>query len=361
MRVLHIITSLRTGGAERLLTDSIPIYQQKGINIDVVILKNEHTPFRAQLERNLVNTEISFLTSGSVYNPLLIFKLIPIMKKYDIIHAHLFPVLYWVVFAKLLGRIKTSIVYTEHSTNNKRRGNPFLKYIERFVYSKLTFIGCISKGTKNELLKHLSKQSNIEVINNGIDLSKFQNVKIETPYSFFNEKDKILIQVSSLRPQKDQRTLITSLNYLPKNVKLLLVGDGPLKEDLILYSQSQNLSDRVFFLGNRTDISELLYLSDIVILSSNYEGFGLVVVEGMASHKPVIASNVPGVSEIVQNYGLLFEKGDAQDLAEKIELLINDPKCYELVAEKCSLRAHDFSIEKMVDSYIHVYEEIQKK
>ncbi|REC49606.1 glycosyltransferase [Chryseobacterium pennipullorum] len=361
MKVLHVITSLKTGGAERLVTDSIPLYQAKGIDTDVVILQDEKTSFRNELEKK-TSGKLVFLTKGSVYNPLLIFRLIPLLKQYDVVHAHLFPVLYWVVLAKWLGRSDTPIIYTEHSTNNGRRNNPFLKYIERFIYSKLSAIGCISKGTKDELLNHLNKDLNVRKINNGIDLLRFKNVSAmdREQYIDFEKDAKILIQVSSFREQKDQKTLITALINLPYPIKLLLVGDGPLKNELIDYTQKLKLENRVIFLGNREDIPELLKISDIVILSSKVEGFGLAIVEGMAAGKPVIASNIIGVSEIVDNYGLLFEQGNVKDLSDKIMLLYNSDTYYNEIKDRCIIRASDFSIEKMVDSYIEIYRNYEK-
>lgn len=361
MKVLHVITSLKTGGAERLVTDSIPLYQAKGIDTDVVILQDEKTSFRTLLEKKTAG-KLIFLTRGSVYNPLLIFRLIPLLKQYDLVHAHLFPVLYWVVLAKCLGRIDIPIIYTEHSTNNGRRNNPFFKYIERFIYTKLSLIGCISKGTKDELLNHLNKNLNVRHINNGIDLSRFVDTLAvdKGKYFQFESEAKILIQVSSFREQKDQKTLITALADLPFYIKLLLVGDGPLKNELIEYTKTLKLEDRVIFLGNREDVPELLNASDIVILSSKTEGFGLAIVEGMAAGKPVIASNIIGVSEIVENYGLLFEQGNAKDLSDKIKLLCNSDSYYNEIKNKCIIRARDFSIEKMVDNYIDIYRHYEK-
>ena len=101
MKVLQIINGLSTGGAEKLLVDSASFYVKKGLSMDVLSLSRKRTPFWEELEKNL-NSEIFGLTDKSIYNPILIFKLIPYLKQYDIIHLHLFPTLYWVVLAKYL-------------------------------------------------------------------------------------------------------------------------------------------------------------------------------------------------------------------------------------------------------------------
>ena len=359
MKVLQIITSLSTGGAERLIVDSVPIYQRKGYDVDVLVLKDEDSTFRSQLEKES-NGKITFLSKKSIYSPFLIFKIGIFMKGYDIIHVHLFPALYWAVFAKMLYFIDTPMVYTEHSTDNKRRHSKVFKAIDRFIYRRLGFIGCISGATLDNLAKHLGSHKRMDVINNGIDILRFTNkpFEVNSDQSIGNQSDndKILIQVSSFREQKDHETLINSLLFLPKFVKLLLVGEGPLKERRVEQVKKLNLGERVNFLGLRSDISNLLNASDIVVLSSKNEGFGLAIVEGMACKKPVLASNIKGLNEIVAGYGILFEGGNAEDLATHILKLINDKNYYNMIAERCYRRAKDFSIETMVDKYILVYE-----
>ncbi len=358
MKVLQVITSLRTGGAEKLILDSVPIYQKKGINTDVLILSDENTVFRNKLEKD-TNGNVFSLTKGSVYNPLLIFKIIPYLKQYDIIHAHLFPTLYWVVLAKCATLFsKTKIFYTEHSTDNRRRSHFFLSKIDKFIYSKLSFVGCISQGVFDNLNTYLSKFNRIKVIYNGIDLSTFKKQNRSLRNHFFANTDNIIIQVSSFRHQKDHETLINALKLLPSEFKLLLVGDGPLRGKREQQVQDLELTQRVLFLGIRNDIPELLNSSDVVVLSSHNEGFGLVIVEGMAANKPVIASDVSGIKEIVENFGLLFDKGNAEDLANKIMSLYKDENYYQKIQKACFLRANDFDINNMVDLYIYEYKKV---
>ncbi|MFU1858151.1 glycosyltransferase [Sphingobacterium sp. NGMCC 1.201703] len=357
MKVLQIITSLETGGAEKLILESVPIYENMGLDVDVLVLKDSKTAFRDQLSQKISGNVIA-LTKKSVYNPLLILKLAKYLKKYNVIHAHLFPVLYWVVFAKIISFSSRPIVFTEHSTNNRRRNYGILKNIEKFVYSKLAFIGCISTGTFDSLTSFVDVKHKTEIINNGIDVEKFKNRGILAKSDFFQQDDFILIQVSSFRPQKDQETLINALLKLPPHVKLLLVGDGPLKKSREEQVLKLNLTSRVKFLGNRFDIPDLLNISDVVILSSIYEGFGLAIVEGMAAGKPVIASDVDGLREIVQNYGLLFEKGNSNQLCEQISRLLGNSEYYLEIAFRCSRRAEDFSIQNMVDKYLKIYKKL---
>ena len=109
-----------------------------------------------------------------------------------------------------------------------------------------------------------------------------------------------IFMVAGFRYQKDQPTAINSLKFLPKNYHLFLVGDGPECNKCQQLVNEQNLSERVHFLGKRSDVASLLKSADICVISSHWEGFGLAAVEGMAAGKPVVASNIPGVAEVVR-------------------------------------------------------------
>jgi glycosyltransferase involved in cell wall biosynthesis len=114
----------------------------------------------------------------------------------------------------------------------------------------------------------------------------------------------------------------------------------------------------VFFLGIRTDVPQLLKGSDIVVLSSKYEGLSLSSIEGMASGKPFIAADVPGLKEIVVGAGLLFPQGDEKALVKKITELLNDEKLYNKVSVSCLERAALYDINNMVEKHITLYRSI---
>lgn len=357
MKILQIITSLNTGGAEKLLIESVPLYQQKDIQTDVLILKDNQTSFRTALENNS-NGKVITLSKGSVYNPVLIFKIIPYLKQYNVVHVHLFPALYWVVLANWISFSKTKIVYTEHSTNNKRRNHFILKRIDQIIYKGVSKIITIAQEVDENIKVHLKfKEDKFTLIHNGVNVEQYATAKSLSKNTFFSEGDFLLVQVSSFRYPKDQETLIKSLIYLPENMNLLLIGDGQLKENCEKLVSELKLENRVKFLGIRTDIPELLKTADVVVLSSFYEGLSLSSIEGMAS-KPFVASDVPGLREIVKNYGLLFKQGDSEELANHILKLYEDKEYYDLIEDKCLERAKEFDIQKMVDNYIQVYKKL---
>jgi len=363
MKILHVINSLATGGAEKLLLETLPLYDEKGIKADLIVLNGTNSPFLEALKQ-LKCCNIFSLGTGSVYNTLLIFKIISYFKNYDLVHVHLFPSQYWVVIAKLVSFSKTRLIFTEHSTSNRRLQNPIFKAIDKNVYKFYDKIICITKEIKEILIKHTHLPSEqFQIIENGVNLGKIKSatsIQKAEINSSLKPTDKILIQVAGFRIQKDQKTLIRALPLLPENVKLLLVGDGFLRKECEELVKELKLNQRVLFLGLRMDVPNLLKTSDIVIMSSIWEGFGLAAVEGMAARKPVIATNVSGLGDIVNGAGLLFPVGDYNQLAKLILELLENPAYYDSVSIACQKRSEDYDIQKMVDLHINLYESIFK-
>lgn len=353
MKIVQIITSLETGGAEKLVVDLSKQFSEKLNSVDVISLSNKKTPFWYDLENT---NKIVGLTEGSVYNPLLIFKLIPYLSKYDIIQVHLFPALYWVVLAKWISFNKAKIFYTEHSTNNKRRSNFLFKIFDRIIYRGINKIITIADEVDVNLKNHLNFQEHkFYKIYNGVNVEKFLNADVYNKSEFFNNTDFTIIQVSSFRYPKDQSTIIRALTLLPESVKLILVGDGPNKFDCQNLCIELNVADRVLFLGIRMDVPSLLKMCDVIALSSYHEGLSISNLEGMSVNKPFIGSNVQGIREVVENYGLLFERGDYIEFSELILKLMSNKDFYFNIANKCLSRAKQFDESIMINEYLKIY------
>lgn len=359
MKVLHLINSLAAGGAEKLLVDTTIGYYNRGITMDVLLLNDDNSPFKDKL-KNYPNIHIYVLGDNNVYNPKLIFHLHHHFKNYDIVHVHLFPSLYWAAFARFLNGGKYKMILTEHSTNNKRRNNPLFRFVERIIYKQYNFIIPISDSATLNLKQHLgSSFNNIKKINNGIDLKILENAVAYRKRSLnLDEDDFILIQVSSFRYPKDQKTVIRALDILPKDIHLLLVGDGPLQHENRQLTADLKLEDRVHFLNLRSDVPQLLKTADIVILSSHYEGLSLSSVEGLASGKPFIATDVPGLKEVVENAGILFPYGDEKALSEQILKLKNDRNYYNSIGRRGYEKSKCYNIEIMINQYLKLYKSI---
>lgn len=363
MKILQIIDSLSTGGAEKLILETIPLLKQKGIKVDLLVLNGNEYPYMKQL-KELNCCTIYSMGNGSLFNPLLILKIIPYLKKYDLVHVHLFPAQYWTVFAKIISFSKVKLIFTEHNTTNNRMQNAFFSKLDKIIYRFYEKVICITPEVKEVLVNHTNL--NLErfiVIENGVNLNSiFQVGEIEKS-SISNKilnSDRLLIQVAGFRVQKDQKTVIRAMQYLDSNVKLLLVGDGALRNESEKLVNELGLQERIFFLGVRTDVPSLLKTADISVVSSHWEGFGLAAVEGMAVTKPVIATNVPGLSNVVKGAGILFEKGNDKELANIVKELLSDVDYYNKVGKAGFERAKQYDINSMVDKQIQLYNELLK-
>ncbi|HJY11565.1 MAG TPA: glycosyltransferase, partial [Flavobacterium sp.] len=218
---------------------------------------------------------------------------------------------------------------------------------------------CITIDVYQIIIKHLKEpKSKCVVIQNGVEL---QNIYDAQPYTkrmisgLFTDQDILLLHIATFNKHKDQKTAIKALKDLPENVKLVFVGDGSLKIDCENFAKELNLMNRIVFLGNRTDVARLLKTVDISILSTNGEGFSLVAIESMAAGIPFIGSDVPGMIN-VKGAGILFEKGNANELAFYIRKLIDESDFYESIVKSGKKRAEQFDIEFMVDKHILLYQ-----
>lgn len=357
MKILHVITSLKTGGAEKLIVDTLPIFDEKGYTSEVLLFDGTDTPFKQMLiDKGISLYYLSI--GGNVYNPINILKLIPFIRKYDIVHAHNTAAQLFVAIANLF--CFTTICTTEHNTFNRRRNWKWYIPFERLMYQCYSHIICISDKTEENLRNHIGDIGvEISTIYNGVNISKYNNA-ISNERLKLNKHKIILCMVAGFRHQKDQDTIIRSLKYIGKEkYELWLVGDGVRRKELELLVESEGVKDNVVFWGIRSDVPEILKTSDIVIMSSHFEGFGLAAVEGMAAGKPIIVSDVDGLSQVVGSAGLIFPKGDSKTLASCISLVSDNKQVYDDYSRKSIERAKLFDIKYMVDQYINVYNNIQ--
>lgn len=354
MKILHVITSLSTGGAETLVVNILPRFVALGHEVGLVVFNGERTALTDRLERECPECKFYALGTG-YYNPTYILKLIKIMRQYDVIHTHNSSPQLFAAIAN--GFCHKKLITTEHNTNNRKRGNWLLAKIDRWMYTCYDRIICISDKAEENLRGYLNENENknkkIITIYNGVEVEAIHQAKPldgEKPSRF------VIVMVAAFRPQKDQDTLIKAMALLPKErYELWLVGDGERAERLKMTVESCGVTDNVRFLGLRTDVPRILKAADVVVMSSHFEGLSLSNIEGMAAGKPFVASDVDGLREVTKGYGLLFPHEDAAALAEIIRSLAEDHDLYTATARKCYERARQFDIAEMVAKYNAIY------
>lgn len=236
---------------------------------------------------------------------------------------------------------------------------------KRILYSLLErMAGIVSSGIitvshydcQLAIQKKIASYEKMTVIHNGVpDIIKCKDISQ-------NNKQIQLIMIARFAEPKDHQILVDVLSTLDtKNWNICFVGEGPLKKEIELEVKKKNLCDRVIFVGNRDDIPEMLAQSQIFILTSNWEGLPLSVIEAMRSGLPVIASNVGGLGELVQDgkNGFLVEKGNKSMLREKITVLIENFELRERMGLSGRRRyIENFTFEKMVNETLSFYQTI---
>lgn len=360
MRVLHVITMLDIGGAERLMVDLLPLLHTQGnVDVDLLLFNGVDTPFKNELKQQGIQIfELGYVDDvddlWSVYNPRLLFRLKRFMGGYDIIHTHNTACQLYVPIAKSIYGSSASLVTTEHNSTNRRRSKSWFKPIDRWMYKQYDGIICISDQTRQNLEDYIGKKDVMTTIYNGVDISRFLK-----PVNQIDDKHRFVItMVAAFREQKDHSTMLRAMKRLPESFCLRFVGRGETEDQVKQMCGDLGLNDRVSFMGMRSDVQDILDDSDIIVLSSHWEGLSLSSIEGMASGRPFVASDVDGLREIVSGAGVLFPHGDDEALANSIQQLCDNPSYYRQVAETCQERAKGYDISIMADKYLALYKSL---
>lgn len=362
MKILHVINLMKLGGAQSLLVSLTK--EQKAAGHDVKILQLVEVEDKTLIEQVVANgIPVVTLSKGkSVYSPLKVFPLIKYLKACDIAHVHLFPAQYWVVFAKLFSGVKTPLVTTEHSTQNKRRKKKIWRLIDTWVYKRYDFVvACAEKALETFKKDFPDASINSTSIPNGVDVAKYRDAE---PYSKkellgCKEDDIVISMVARFAYPKRQDVLVKALKFLPEQCHIVFVGGNKTNDEGLervrTMAKDISVQSRVHFLYARKDVPQLLKTSDFIVMSSEYEGLSLSSLEGMASGV-FLASDVNGLREVVKGAGILFNPGDEKDLADNIRNLTDNPKAYEKVKQECLRRASEYDISVMSKRYFDVYQ-----
>ena len=360
MKILHIITSLRTGGAERLVVE-LALRHNKN-QVEVLLFDGTRTPLMTMLEKSGVKVHALGKGSAAMSNPLLLPRLAKFLRKhpFDIVHTHNTPC--QILSALVPGQTR---ITTEHNTLNRRRNWRWFRPIDRWLYGRYEKIVCVGEEARNTLSEWLDRpglDKRMTVIPNGIDVDSFLNASADIELSSI--KNFKILMVAAFRAQKDHACLIRALALLPDTYRLFLAGGAETQEDKKTLRSCQklvqdlNLVNRVAFLGVRKDVPELLAACDVAVLSSHYEGFGLSAGEAMASGKVLIASDVESLTTLVGGAGLLFPQGDSATLASLIREVCENPEKAKEIGAKCQARARQYDIAETARRYLALYEEV---
>ena len=362
VHVLHILPNFGFGGAERMamhlmLNLNKSLYEVASVSL----YDRQGTDIEAALDQ--AGIRVWYLGKHLGFDHRMFWRLGKVLREFrpDVVHTHRYVLRYllpWI--AVRLGRIW---VHTVHNVAEKE-----VDLIGRWIHSIAFRLGVVPVAIAEEVkysLKKVYSLRSVPLIPNGISLADFALDKgirkIWRTREGFEDGHLLYVYVARLSPQKDPFCLLHAFAIAVSqndNLRLLIVGDGPLRSDVEERVKALGLNNYVRFLGVRTDIPEILAAVDVFVLSSRWEGNPLSVMEAMAAGKPVIATAVGGVPELVKDgiSGILVPPQNPEALAKAMIQLAQNSSLRQKMGEAARQYAMEyFSVERMAKEYERLY------
>jgi glycosyltransferase involved in cell wall biosynthesis len=364
-RVLHLVSSGGLYGAEQVILN---LARTENVISYVGALHNTHNPNLEVIDeakKRGLRTAV-FESVGRV-DVRTIFRIRRFLRNndIDILHTHNYKVDI-IGFAAALGS-RTEWIATNHvwhSINAKLR---LYETVDALVLPFAKRIVAVSKEIREDLISTKVRPERIRVIGNGIDLDHFSQMRPIEPLKAalgIRAQDVVVTIVGRLSPEKGHRTFLEVARKLSANrdnVKFLVVGDGPLRDELHAEAARLDLGERLVFAGFRDDMPAIYALTDVLVSASSIEGLPMTILEAMASRVPIVATRVGGVPEVIKNgeTGLLVESPDVEALQAQIESLVDDPSKRRRLSEAAlEFVKTNHSYERMCEAYGLIYEEV---
>lgn len=369
--VVHVIDGLGRGGAEHLLTSMAPELQRQGFDVRVVVLQDrEGNPAAEKLRDRGISVELLALDKlrriGQFSRAI---RRLRDMKP-DVIHAHLEAATILTGVARVvLGVPVVATLHTLEHPERFSRASARLWVRDRFLINVFDRVICLSSALEAEARQHGLANARVTSISNGIDVQQFERMPVEAARAMrtefgIPETAALVITVAVLRQQKGIDRLIRAMQRVRASitdVHLLVIGDGEDRQRLENLSEELGLCDAVTFAGFREDVAGLLGGADLFVLPTLWDALPTVLIEAMAAHLPIVASNVGGIPDMVRDgvEGLLVPTDDDEALATAISQIMSDAALREDMALAARLRAETaFSLPNQVGKVAALYREV---
>ena len=298
-------------------------------------------------------------------------KIVEIVQMYglEILHVHYaIPHAYAAYMAKQMLHekgIDIKVVTTLHGTDITLVGShPNYKTAVEFSINNSDVVTTVSESLRKDTMRLFDITKEIKVIYNFIDFEKYPEISEADcqRHTIANENERIITHISNLRPVKRASDVIDIFFKIQKKIpsKLLLVGEGPEREHIECQAKELGILEKVLFLGNSHEVSTLLCYSDLFLLPSETESFGLAALEAMAARTPVISTNSGGLTEVnIQGVtGFLSKVGDVNEMAEKGIFILEDLDRLQQFKRNAFEQAQKFSLQNILPAYQDVYREV---
>ena len=366
---MYLIFSFNIGGIERLLVDLCDGMAQRDNNIFLCIINKDYTDsILSELSPNIHIIKLD-KTPGKKTMSLYMHKFarIVIENKIQIIHCQGINCVLFSALAKIISP-KTIVINTVHDIGNYS-SYPYAKIMLQNIICSMTI--AISTSVRKEILTRNIQSNKVVTIYNAIDTDKFKYIMRDTSIPLRNRQVIRITNVARFFPiKKGQDTLIKAIELLIHKYPAIACsfagdiskGQEKIYNKTIDYVTLHHLNSHVKFLGNVDNIPKLLKDTDIFVLPSNYEGFGISLIEALATGLPCIASDLQGPSEIINStsYGLLSAPGDFTSLADNIDKMITNYEKYNFgsISQDTLNR---FSIDGAIEKHLSLYQDLIAK
>lgn len=366
MRVLHLISSYGFFGAERVVLELSKALIKSPIESTIGIFLNYSNPHTelADYAREFKLPIVEFPCKGK-----LDIRAVQGIRSYlfdnriDVVHGHGYKSNIYAWLA-VIGLKNIKLVTTCHNWIAKDKITKTYYVLEKLLLRRFHAVIAVSKEVEKNIKALYRKKENIYYIQNGINTDGFKSgLSVRSEFNL-RENELVIGTVGRLSYEKGIDLLLKiaqKVCAVNTKVVFIIVGDGPLKDNLIKIRDGKGLTDRIIFAGSRKDVENLYRTMDMFILTSRTEGTPMAMLEAMASGLPVIASNVGGIPKIIDHgvNGILIDSVDAKSSCEKInQLLKYGEMAVQLGQNAKKTIVQHFSSKSMAKSYIEVYRSV---
>lgn len=364
MRVIHLIHQLGTGGAENGIINLVNSINSDRFQCAICSFAGKGTQTH-RVDQN--KTRLFELNKKAGNDWLLPLRLSKVFKDWqpDLVHSHSWGTLCEGIVGAKIASVP-NIIHGEHGTIQQKNRNII---IQKLCWRLVDQVLAVSDAHRDNLAKTINfPPKKILTLMNGVDISRFSessSIKQQIRDDLqITEESVVIGTIGRLVPVKNQKMLIMAFAKLVpvfSNIRLIIVGDGPLMGELVELSKTLDVGNRIKFLGQRSDVPQLFCAMDIFSLISDSEGMSNTILEAMSSSLPVVATNTGGNPGLVNNdlTGMLVPVGNVEELADKLARLIEDsPKRIAMGKAGRKKIEEQYSLEKMVCRYEELYETI---
>lgn len=356
-RVAIVLPYFGRGGAENMVSRLASHLDLKRVEAEVICIYGE--PQNNILEQNVLQhgVPIKYIRKRKGFSLNALKKLNQELSRFkpQIVHTHLSACVYCVPWISIHRAV---MLHTIHNMPSYELIRP-KRMIMAMMYKTKKAVPVAISHEIQKLTKELYKcKNNVELVYNPVDIDRFASVPK------MSHEEYTLVSVGRLSIQKNQMLLLHAFEQSFLNnqsAQLFILGDGPLREKLEKYIQEKKLKDCVHLEGNVDNVEQYFARADVFVLSSNYEGLPLVILEAMAAGLPIISTNVGGVKDIVKNNGILVKPNAIGSLSNAMKELEANPDLRKQMSIDSRKNVVNYDVNIIADQYLTLYKKYADK